>query len=80
MFRNIFLFIVALALCLVGVPKVNAQYNTINYPGSDGTYINGISGNTIFGNYGMGGKAYGFLYNGTTYTTINPPTGTMCSY
>lgn len=42
--------------------------------GTLGTLPQGISGNNIVGYYiDAGGKAHGFLYNGSTYTTINYP-------
>jgi uncharacterized membrane protein len=46
-------------------------------PGAQQTNARGISGNTIVGSYwDASGYAHGFLYNGSTYTTLNAPGAT----
>jgi len=54
---------------------LTSTYTTLDDPlGVDGTYALGISGNNIVGYY-VDGSSYlhGFLYNGTTYTTLDDP-------
>ena len=44
--------------------------------GIGGTVAKGVSGNNIVGSYlDSSGGSHGFLYNGTTYTTIDDPLG-----
>jgi len=59
-----------------------AQYSftTIDDPSAnDGTVVTGISGNTIAGYYfasnGANSSEYGFLYDGSNYTTLEDPLG-----
>ena len=48
--------------------------HTFNNSGYDGTAALGVSGSTIVGAYyDSSGVEHGFLYNGSTYTTINDP-------
>jgi hypothetical protein len=62
----------ALAATLVAVP-VRAGFVTIDVPGATGTHVQGISGNNIVGYYQNATGQHGFLYNGSTYTTLDDP-------
>jgi len=66
-----------LSLALLGAAaSVQAQtYTTLDNPaGTGGTYAYGISGNNIVGWYAnSSGWQLGFLYNGSTYTTLTDP-------
>jgi hypothetical protein len=67
-----------LALCVVAVGQFApaAAWTTIDHPdaGPGGTYPTGISGNNIVGYYiGDGIGQRGFLYDGSTFTTIEAP-------
>ena len=78
-----------IAVCLFAVffCVFNAKADTI-FPvalnatsGTLGTDVYGISGNNIVGLYtDASGADYGFLYNGTTYTTLNATGGTKGTY
>jgi hypothetical protein len=57
--------------------------NTIQGPVPNGNYAYGISGNNTVGLYypvAGGGGFSGFLYNGSTYTTLNDPSGNGGTY
>ena len=60
-------------------PSLAITYTTINYPGSSSTVPRGIDGNNIVGVYNSS-PAHGFLYNGTTYTTLDDPLATQGTY
>lgn len=67
-----------LALCVIAADQLAqaATWTTIDHPdaGPGGTYPTGISGNNIAGYYiGQGVGQRGFLYNGSTFTTIEAP-------
>ena len=52
----------------------NGVYKNINDPlSTNGTFVTGISGNNIVGFFDRYGVNYGFLYNGSTYTTLDDP-------
>src|SRR5579872_3794721 len=51
-------------------------FTSLDAPGSTGTDVYGISGGNIVGQYNAGSSSYGFLYNGTTWTTLNDPSAT----
>ena len=73
--KQIFRFTLGLAL-LGAAATVPAQtYTTLDNPaGTGGTYAYGISGNNIVGWYGnSSGWQVGFLYNGSSYTTLTDP-------
>ena len=56
-----------------------ATYTTIAPPGALATFVTGVSGGTVVGDYYNATNQTaddGFLYNGTTYTTIAPPGAT----
>ena len=55
-------------------PSLAITYTTIDYPASNRTDADGISGNSIIGTY-ANDFYHGFLYNGTTYTPIDYPGG-----
>ena len=65
---------------LATTTSAQAQYNytILDAPGATtgGTEVRGISGNNIVGYYtpGGGGIVYGFLYDGSSYTTLNSGT------
>ena len=67
-----------LALGVVGVlsfaacGRADITYTTIDVPpGNHSTQVNGIDGSNIVGTYYGGGNiTLGFLYNGSTYTTL----------
>jgi hypothetical protein len=48
-----------------------SSYSTIDPPGSTTTYINGISGNNIVGQYSYSGGVSGFVYNISSGTTTD---------
>jgi hypothetical protein len=58
-----------------GVLHNGSTYTTIDPPGSMGTEIRGISGNTVVGTYHDSKGYHGFLYNGSTYTILDVPGG-----
>jgi hypothetical protein len=62
-------------LLITATMNAQAQYNysTLSVPGASVTYASGISGNNIVGSYGNGSADLGFLYNGSTYTTLSLP-------
>jgi hypothetical protein len=46
----------------------------------NGTAATAVSGNNVIGDYDdAGGTEHGFLYNGSGYTTLDPP-GSRCTY
>jgi len=61
----------ALFLFLASGVRVSAQYTftTLDLPGT----AYGISGSNIVGTAGGMGPSYGFLYDGSSYTTIAVP-------
>ena len=66
------------ALLMATTISIQAQYAyfTLNVPGSSysETYAYGFSGNNIVGSYeNSSGFAQGFLYNGSSYTTLSVP-------
>lgn len=70
-----------LAIALMASTRPSfGQYNftTLDDPlGTNGTYAYGISGNDVVGFYQpSGGPLSGFLYDGSTYTTLSDPLGT----
>ena len=74
------MLVVLLGLGLGAGPAAAGTFTTIDYPsGTGGTYACGISGGNIVGyNYTLfSPDSYlGFLYNGSTYTTVTyPPEG-----
>jgi len=59
-------------------PAASQTFTTLDDPlaGPRGTDAFGISGNNIVGTYSdSSGKGHGFLYNGSTYTTLNDSLG-----
>jgi hypothetical protein len=59
----------AVSYTIIDHPLV--QYNGLN----TGTVILDVQGNKYVGAYDAGGVRHGFLYDGTTYTTIDNPLG-----
>ncbi len=68
-----------------------ANFNKITYQTLDdplasstsggGTWATGVDGGNIVGYYvDANGKTHGFLYNGTTYTTLDDPNGTYGTF
>src|SRR5579871_6571692 len=63
-----------LALLFVGVGRVQADYLNFDVPGGSFTQVTGISGNNVVGTYNDGSSlTHGFLYNGSTFTTLSVP-------
>ena len=56
-------------------PSLAITYATLDFPGSNYTVANAISGNNVVGNYNDSSSGHGFLYNGSTYTTLDYPGG-----
>jgi hypothetical protein len=48
-------------------------WQTLDYPGSNQTFIHGIDGNTVVGLYGPLGDSRGFMYDGVSWTSLNYP-------
>src|SRR5216110_212431 len=67
-------------LCTISA-SVHAQYtySTLDYPSTtSGTAAYGISGNNIVGFYTDSSAVnHGFLYNGSTYTTLDNPNASL---
>jgi hypothetical protein len=62
----------------------NGRYTTLQDPTASfsggSTWANGIDGNNVVGYYTLGNNnplTYGFLFNGSSYSTINDPLGAM---
>jgi hypothetical protein len=51
-------------------------WTTFDMPGASRTYIYGINGNNVIGQYWDGSHTRGFLYNGTTWTRLDMPGAT----
>ena len=81
MMKSPILMLALLTVLLGGSGQAIAGFATLNDPmATDGTIATGISGSNIVGwyrNSGNGGNQgtgyQGFLYNGTSYTTLNDP-------
>ncbi len=74
--RKAVVFSMALALFGFGSAPAHAiTYTTINDPlGVNGTYPMGVSGSNVVGYYRDAAKvAHGFLYDGSTFTTLDDP-------
>ena len=67
-----FAFALAFAL-LLQAADASAGFIQINPPGSVSSQATAVSGNNVVGYYSNGSITQGFLYNGSTYTTINYP-------
>jgi len=66
--------IIALVLWVFVAGYAQAEWITLDYPGSSATYPYGIDGDNIVGSYvDSSGKTHGFLYNGTSWTTLDYP-------
>jgi hypothetical protein len=65
----------ATILLLAAAVNTRAQYTytTLSMPGEQWTDAQGIDGNNIVGSYYANESWQGFLYDGTSYTTLNPP-------
>jgi hypothetical protein len=55
-------------------------YTTIDFPGSLETQATGISGSNIVGIYKDATSYHGFLYGGTSFTTLNDPKATKGTF
>lgn len=54
----------------------NGGYQTLDPPGSDYTAATGVNAaGDVVGNYQEGFNSYGFLYDGSNFTTISGPSG-----
>jgi hypothetical protein len=71
-------FVTVLVCCLI-LPVIAAQaqaqwtWTTLDYPGAQETYLYGISGSNIVGDYGDDNGAHGFLFDGTGWTRLICP-------
>ncbi len=67
---------------ITGTNLVAPGFLTLNDPaGVNGTYITGISGNTIVGYYiDASDLDHGFVYNGSSFTTLDDPAGVKGTY
>ena len=72
------IFVIAFTV-MAGAQTVS--YNSLDAPlGINGTYAQGISGKQIVGQYFDGSyTAHGFIYDGTNFTTIDPPNSQLTS-
>jgi len=77
-------FLCSVFIWLGGLAHSFAQYQftTLSDPlGTEGTYATGISGTDIVGYYvDSSGNDHGFLCSGTTYTTLDYPSGSGAMY
>lgn len=67
--------VIALFFVLVQ-PLYSITWTTVDYPGAHLTFIGGIDGSNIVGFRSSFGDSGHFLYDGTTWTTLNLPAGT----
>ncbi len=71
------------ALAVLGIggslarASVFPAYTPIDVPGAVNTTPFGVSGNNVVGYYYDGATTHGFLWNGSTYTTLDAPGATM---
>jgi hypothetical protein len=80
--RNFCLILVSLVAVFICGASTHSfgqyTFTDISDPlGTDGTVADGISGNNIVGNYYTSDGDHGFLYNGSTYVSLNDPLGTI---
>jgi hypothetical protein len=69
-------FIASMLLLTCAKTTVAINYTTLDDPlaGPGATFANGISGGNIVGSYyDASGLGHGFLFNGSTYTTLDDP-------
>jgi PEP-CTERM motif len=74
LFLNRAAFSIAVFIAAV-VPAFAFVYTPINYSGNNPAHPLGIDGSNIVGNYTDGTVGHGFLYNGSSYTTLDDPLG-----
>ena len=77
------LMLAALLCCLAASGPTKAGFTTLDAPSATATAATGISGNNIVGYYiDATGFGHGFLYNGSSYTTLDDPlaTGVTAAY
>ncbi len=67
------MILAAVALCLAVGPTHAQEFVTVDVPGALGTAVYGIDGNNIVGYYYDSTTSHGFLYDGTTFTTLDHP-------
>ena len=78
--RTSFMTLVAAVMLSAAVasPSLAITYTTLDFPGGTSTEAHGIDGSNIVGSYtDATTKPHGFLYNGSTYTTLDDPLGTQ---
>jgi hypothetical protein len=79
---SLFVSRIAFALFLTNAAAHSSRaitYTTIDFPAANNTEATGIEGNIIVGAYYNDlnpASVHGFLYNGTSYTTLNAPLAT----
>jgi hypothetical protein len=75
-YKTQFLTILAALMAAAVTAQVQYTFTTLDAPASQGTWVDGISGTNIVGDYRDGsGNTHGFLYNGRTWTTLDDPFG-----
>jgi hypothetical protein len=72
---RLLLCVFAFVLFLYSVPLHAITWTTLDYPGASQTSISDIDGSSIVGTYRDASGKYGFLYNVTTWTTLDLPSG-----
>src|SRR5689334_16004116 len=72
--KRAMLMLAILALLLGSVGQTKAGFVTLNDPlATGGTFAQGISGSNVVGYYQDGTGDHGFLYDGTSYITLDDP-------
>ena len=71
--------VTAILGCMGLAPIARGGYSTLDVPGSTETTLLGVSSNRIVGIYRIGdGNWTGAVYDGTSWTTLNPVRCTRC--
>jgi hypothetical protein len=76
-YRRIYAFIQTLGLVIGIAGSSQASgltFTTVEFPGAEWTEVDGISGSTVIGTYFVAGAGqHGFIYNGSTFATLDFP-------
>ena len=70
---------IVLATFTSAVPT-GGLFANLNVPGSTGSIATGVSGGQVFGYYFDGSGTHGYVYNGSSYTTYDDPSGSQGTY
>jgi hypothetical protein len=70
---NVLAVLLAIGLWASSAVASGITYTTLSYLGAFETFAGGISGNDIVGWYESRSAYNGFLYNGSTWTTLDDP-------